>query len=134
MSLRDTSSRYLAPFTLPSFILSSPAYATLLPIALGSIVGLTVSRPPRRKNRSQEQYESLKRPPGHPPGWLFGPVWTTLYGMMGYASYRVYSAGLLSVSPAVRQAASVRKPYFHNLPLPLPLLTILFPLARCNAL
>lgn len=28
-------------------------------------------------------YERLQRPPGTPPGWLFGPVWTLLYLMMG---------------------------------------------------
>jgi len=28
-------------------------------------------------------YELLKRPPGTPDGWVFGPVWTVLYLMMG---------------------------------------------------
>jgi len=28
-------------------------------------------------------YSTLVRPPGTPPNWLFGPVWTTLYAMIG---------------------------------------------------
>lgn len=28
-------------------------------------------------------FSSLNHPPGRPPNWLFGPVWTTLYLMIG---------------------------------------------------
>lgn len=28
-------------------------------------------------------YQTLTRPPGTPPNWLFGPVWGTLYAMIG---------------------------------------------------
>ncbi|MGD1979259.1 MAG: tryptophan-rich sensory protein [Akkermansiaceae bacterium] len=28
-------------------------------------------------------YENLTRPPGTPPNWIFGPVWTVLYLMIG---------------------------------------------------
>lgn len=28
-------------------------------------------------------YAGLRRPPGTPPNWLFGPVWITLYAMIG---------------------------------------------------
>jgi benzodiazapine receptor len=34
-------------------------------------------------------YASLNRPPLTPPNWVFGPVWTILYAMMGYALYRI---------------------------------------------
>lgn len=38
-------------------------------------------------------YQMLAKPSWNPPGWLFGPVWTTLYVFMAYAAYRVYSSG-----------------------------------------
>ena len=34
-------------------------------------------------------YAQLARPSWAPPGSLFGPVWTTLYQMMGVAAWRV---------------------------------------------
>ena len=40
-----------------------------------------------------EQYGQLRQPPFSPPGWLFPVVWTVLYLLMGYASYRVLTSG-----------------------------------------
>lgn len=37
-------------------------------------------------------YRELARPDWAPPGWLFGPVWTVLYGMMGVAAWLVWRA------------------------------------------
>lgn len=34
--------------------------------------------------------------PGRPPAWVFGPAWTILYGLMGYAAHRAYTTGATS--------------------------------------
>lgn len=39
-------------------------------------------------------YATLNRPPLSPPNWLFGPVWTTLYALMGIAAFLVWKKGL----------------------------------------
>ena len=36
-------------------------------------------------NGMSDWYANLVQPPGTPPSWVFGPVWTTLYAMIGIA-------------------------------------------------
>lgn len=38
-------------------------------------------------------YSQLVRPGWAPPGWLFGPVWTALFIMMGIAAWLVWRIG-----------------------------------------
>lgn len=38
-------------------------------------------------------YAQLARPGWAPPGWLFGPVWTALYVLMGIAAWLVWRVG-----------------------------------------
>ena len=33
-------------------------------------------------------YEALDKPAWQPPGWVFGPAWTTLYGLIAVAAAR----------------------------------------------
>lgn len=37
-------------------------------------------------------YNQLIQPAWAPPGWLFGPVWTVLYALMGVAAWLVWKA------------------------------------------
>ncbi len=39
-------------------------------------------------------YTGLKKPPYTPPNWAFGPVWTTLYILMGISVFLVWQKGL----------------------------------------
>ena len=38
-------------------------------------------------------YEALNKPLWNPPAWLFGPVWTLLYLMIGLAGYFAWTHG-----------------------------------------
>lgn len=50
-------------------------------------------------------YQTLEKPSFNPPGWLFGPVWVTLYTLMGIAAWLVWKQGW--DDPAVRTALVV---------------------------
>jgi len=55
-----------------------------LPLILGFIAGqVTATNIPI-------WYASINKPWFNPPSFVFAPVWTTLYLLMGYASYRIW--------------------------------------------
>ncbi|MFD1695964.1 TspO/MBR family protein [Roseibium aestuarii] len=38
-------------------------------------------------------YQGLEKPAFTPPGWLFGPAWTTLYVLIAIAGWRTWLSG-----------------------------------------
>lgn len=57
-----------------------------IPLAAGGLAALL-------SGGGMAEYRSLEQPPLSPPGWVFPVVWTVLYLLMGYASYRVLTSG-----------------------------------------
>ncbi|EKG09235.1 TspO/MBR-related protein [Macrophomina phaseolina MS6] len=90
---------FVPALTLPSAVFEKPAVAILLPVLAGTGIGFSL------RNKTANLYKKLKQPPGGPPAWLFGPVWTLLYAGMGYASYRAWSAGMSSPDPIKAELA-----------------------------
>ena len=69
----------------------------LVSLAAGAVGALAT-------RNARDFYAGLVRPSWAPPGWLFGPVWTVLYLMMGVAAWLVWreqgwsgAAGALSL-------------------------------------
>lgn len=62
------------PFTLAAFL--------LLVVGGGLAIGLATA--------PGAWYASLNKPAFTPPGWLFGPAWTTLYVLIAIAGWRTW--------------------------------------------
>ncbi|KAL1494602.1 hypothetical protein ABEB36_010174 [Hypothenemus hampei] len=61
--------------------------ATIFP-NIGGLAGGIIT-----KSALTPWYDGLNKPAWRPPNWAFGPVWTSLYSGIGYASYLVYRDG-----------------------------------------
>ncbi|ROT37457.1 benzodiazepine receptor family protein [Sodiomyces alkalinus F11] len=94
---------FIPTLTLPRAVFDHPASSILLPVSLGMAVGYLSSR-----SNQKQTYARVKNPPYSPPSFVFAPVWTVLYGVMGYAAYRAVSAGL-SLSATSEQSDLARQ-------------------------
>lgn len=56
-----------------------------IPLAVGGLSALI--------SGGMDTYKTVNQPPLAPPGWVFPVVWSILYLLMGYASYRVLTSG-----------------------------------------
>ncbi|RMZ78047.1 hypothetical protein DV737_g4011, partial [Chaetothyriales sp. CBS 132003] len=136
---------YIPGLTLPASVFNSAPASILLPLTLGLGSGL-ISQPGRSVPKSgsdaaaahrgtwkpiQERYKALKLPPFRPPPWLFAPVWTALYVLMGYGSHRAWTNGMASKIPRTvedtRRAATL---YTIQLGLNLAFMPLFFGLGR----
>lgn len=58
--------------------------AVAIPLTVGSISGYVTS------SSVDNWFTTINKPSFNPPNWLFAPVWTTLYILMGISLYLVW--------------------------------------------
>jgi len=56
----------------------------LLPLSVGAVAGMFTSQ------AVPTWYASLNRPSFSPPNWIFGPVWTSLYILLGISFFLIW--------------------------------------------
>lgn len=58
----------------------------VIPVAVGATAGFFTA------TGVDSWYQTINKPSWNPPSWIFAPVWTTLYVMMGIALYLVWKS------------------------------------------
>ena len=77
----------------------SNALWAITPLILGLLIG-SLSQSP-----NSAWYEQLVKPSWTPPNWVFGPVWTALYLIMGLSAWIAFRQG--QSKPDLRRSAIV---------------------------
>ena len=60
--------------------------SVMLPVAVGAVAGLFTA------TSVKSWFVTLNKPSFNPPAWVFAPVWTTLYIMMGIAFFLIWQS------------------------------------------
>lgn len=82
----------------------------------------------------QSWFTTLTKPSWNPPSWLFGPVWTTLYVLMGIACYLIWKSDHPLKKPLLKLYAvqlilnGLWSPAFFGMESPLMGLLVIVPL------
>jgi tryptophan-rich sensory protein len=61
--------------------------AVAVPLVVGGIGGFVTAQ------AIPGWYQTIEKPAWNPPAWVFGPVWTLLYVLMGVAAWLVWRQG-----------------------------------------
>jgi tryptophan-rich sensory protein len=56
----------------------------LLPLGIGAVAGMFTAK------AIPDWYATLNQPSFNPPNWVFGPVWTTLYILLGISLFLIW--------------------------------------------
>lgn len=56
----------------------------MMPLGLGTLAGIFMA------TALPEWYANLNQPSFNPPNWIFGPVWSTLYILMGFSLFLIW--------------------------------------------
>lgn len=72
---------------------------SILCLAIGGLSGFATA------TGIDSWYVALNKPVFNPPNWVFGPVWTTLYILMGVSSGMIWHLGM--INPEVKKALIV---------------------------
>ena len=73
--------------------------SVLIPVGIGAISGLFTA------SNVKTWFVTVAKPSFNPPGWLFAPVWTTLYVMMGIAFFLVWKNE--TIQKSIKQKAII---------------------------
>ncbi len=73
-------------------------FSLVLPLTIGAVSGYAV-----RNEIKGDWFDSLAKASYNPPGYLFGPVWTVLYILMGVGMFLIWN----TPKTALRQKALI---------------------------
>lgn len=96
-------------------------------VAIGALIGVN--------NVPGEWYQSLQKPFFNPPNWIFGPVWTTLYVLIGIAGARTWIRKRMGTRMRLWFTQMVLSflwsPIFFGMQSPVGALIIIIPMLVC---
>ncbi|MBO0124581.1 TspO/MBR family protein [Agrobacterium sp. OT33] len=96
-------------------------------VAIGALIGVN--------NVPGEWYQSLQKPFFNPPNWIFGPVWTTLYVLIGIAGARTWISKRMGTRMRLWFTQMVLNflwsPIFFGMQSPAGALIIIIPMLVC---